>query len=61
MLPRELSAFLLLHEKDFVKRRALRAQLSKWLAFSRGSRKSLASVSLPKLVGLAALSSLFGK
>jgi hypothetical protein len=61
MLPHELSAHLLLHEKDFVKRRTLSMQLSKWLAFSRGSRKSLSSVSLSKLVGLAAISSLFGK
>jgi len=40
-------------------KRAAKRQLEAWLAFSRGSRKSLGSLRLGKLLKLASLSSLF--
>ena len=57
MLPGELSRYILLHEKALSKKRALRAQLSKWMAFSRSGGKALAGMPSSKLIKLAALSS----
>ena len=57
MLPAELSRYILLHEKALSKKRALRAQLSKWVAFSRSGGKALAAMPSSKLIKLAALSS----
>ena len=57
MLPGELSRYILLHEKSLSKKRALRAQLSKWITFSRSGGKALAAMPSSKLIKLAALSS----
>jgi len=58
LLPDELARTLLSREKGMSRRGALRAQLVKWIAFSRNGKKSLISMPASKLLKLAALSSL---
>ena len=58
MLTQELSRFLLAHEKKLARRRALRAQLLRWVAFCRGSRKSLLGMPASRLLKLVSLSSI---
>jgi hypothetical protein len=58
MLPSELARFLTMNEKLYSRKIALRAQLSKWLAFSRQSKDSLSKLNAPRLLKLASLSAL---
>ncbi|MFA6489305.1 MAG: hypothetical protein WCT52_01355 [Candidatus Micrarchaeia archaeon] len=57
MLPAEIARYIIAHEKKLARRKALRAQLSKWAAFSLASRKALAAMPSPRLIKLASLSS----
>lgn len=57
MLPAEISRYILAHEKKLAKRKALRAQLSKWAAFSSASKKALDAMPASRLIKLASLSS----
>lgn len=58
MLPSGLARALLENEKGFSRRNALRAQLLKWIAFSRKGKKSLLSMPSSRLLKLVSLSSI---
>lgn len=58
MLPSEICRMVLRRDTLMAKRRALRAQLVKWMAFCTGGRQSLLSMPSSRLLKLAALSSL---
>ena len=58
MLPPDLGRALLAGSRKGGKR-AAKKQLEAWLAFSKGSRKTLGSLQLGKLLKLASLSTLF--
>lgn len=60
MLPSELRRSLLAKEKRFVRRVAMRRQLTRWLSAARSCRKSVSGLPLDKLKRLVKLSSLFG-
>ena len=57
MLPAELARFIIINEKRLAKRRDLRAQLSKWAAFSSSGRKALHAMPASRLIKLVSLSS----
>lgn len=57
-LPRELAKMVLRKDTLLSRRRAMRAQLVKWLAFASGSKGSLAAMSPSKLFKIASLESL---
>jgi len=55
LLPSELREFLLKNENLFTKKLALRIQLSKWLAFSRKSKKALSGLNPARILKFASL------